>query len=91
MKRVHLLVTGYVQAVGFRFSMRQAAEEIGVAGWVRNRPDGSVEAEVEGDEQQVAALVTWARHGPRWARVEEVRSVPVPPSGALGFEILPDA
>ncbi|SEB47065.1 acylphosphatase [Arthrobacter woluwensis] len=91
MERIRLLITGRVQAVGYRFAMCQAAEEIGVSGWVRNRADGSVEAEAEGDPKRLADLVAWAHHGPRWARVDAVRSEPVPPTGGSGFDVLPDA
>lgn len=68
----HLLVTGLVQGVGFRYSMVAAAHRLGVTGWVRNRRDGSVEATIAGDAEAVAAMIAWARHGPAGAEVDHV-------------------
>jgi acylphosphatase len=70
--RAHLVVQGRVQGVWFRGSMQDEAERLGVAGWVRNRPDGTVEAEVEGERAAVDALIAWAREGPPGARVSGV-------------------
>lgn len=83
----HLLVHGYVQGVGYRWSMAQAAEALGVHGWVRNRRNGTVEALAIGDAPAVDALVDWARRGPPEARVErvEVVEVPAPVQAAAGF------
>jgi len=72
MARAHLVVRGLVQGVWFRGSMQDEARRRGLAGWVRNRPDRSVEAEVEGRRDDVEALVTWAHRGPGGARVDEV-------------------
>jgi acylphosphatase len=71
--RAHVVVHGRVQGVWFRGSMQDEAERLGVAGWVRNRPDGTVEAELEGAREAVDALVAWAHRGPRGARVTDVR------------------
>lgn len=68
----HLVITGRVQGVWYRGSMAQEAQRIGVTGWVRNRSDGSVEAMVAGDTEQVAAIMNWARRGPPQADVEHV-------------------
>lgn len=68
----HLAITGLVQGVWYRESMRQTATGLGVTGWVRNRQDGSVEALVQGSPEQVEALIAWARQGPPLARVAEV-------------------
>jgi acylphosphatase len=67
-----LVIRGLVQGVGYRFSMMQAAQEHGVTGWVRNRRDGCVEAVVKGRGDAVAAMIAWARRGPRGARVDDV-------------------
>ena len=68
----HLVVRGLVQGVGYRWSMVQAAERLGVRGWVRNRRDGSVAALAAGEVDAVEALVRWARQGPAGARVDAV-------------------
>ena len=86
----HLIVEGLVQGVGFRYAMAAEATTLGVAGWVRNRRDGSVEAMLEGDEEAVIALVAWARRGPRLARVDRIR-VEIGESGWRGFEQRPTA
>jgi len=67
-----LSVRGRVQGVGYRYSMVEAAERLGVTGWVRNRSDGSVEAVVKGPPEAVAAVIAWARIGPRSAVVHSV-------------------
>jgi acylphosphatase len=66
-------VSGRVQGVGFRYSMRREAERAGVRGWVRNRRDGTVEAVLQGEPEAVARVIGWARHGPAGARVDELR------------------
>ena len=67
-----LVITGLVQGVWYRESMRQTAESLGVTGWVRNRRDGSVEAVVQGQAAQVEAIIAWSRQGPPQARVKDV-------------------
>ncbi|MCX9155035.1 acylphosphatase [Niveibacterium sp. 24ML] len=71
-----LLITGSVQGVGYRWWMVQAAERLGVDGWVRNRRDGSVEAFVRGPAVAVDALAEWAHRGPPAARVVQVLRTP---------------
>jgi len=71
------LVTGRVQGVGFRWSAVQAAERIGVTGWVRNLPSGEVEALVAGDDDAVERMADWLRQGPPGARVDAVSATPV--------------
>lgn len=71
--RVH----GQVQGVGYRWSCVQQAERLGLAGWVRNEPDGTVEVWAEGADEAVDALLAWCRQGPGWASVDEVEVRPV--------------
>lgn len=91
MRRIRLVVRGVVQGVGFRLSMQRVARTAGAAGWVRNRSDGSVEAEVEGGREAVDAVVAWARTGPRGSVVDDLQSSELAPRGDRGFEVLPDA
>lgn len=72
----HVRLYGRVQGVFFRESMHRKAEELGVAGWVRNRRDGSVEAMLHGTPEAVDAVVRWAETGPEMARVERVEVNP---------------
>jgi acylphosphatase len=72
MKTLRLVIHGRVQGVFFRDSMRYEAQRLGIAGWVRNRSDGKVEAAVHGESAAVDAIVRWAHHGPQHANVERV-------------------
>lgn len=87
MKRVHVTVSGMVQGVFFRDSCRREARRREVGGWVRNTSAGEVEAEFEGTEAAVDAMVAWCRQGPPAARVEDVRTADVEPTGATHFEV----
>jgi acylphosphatase len=71
-----LEIRGRVQGVWYREAMRQEAARVRVTGWVRNRPDGSVEAVVQGSPQAVDAITAWARRGPEQARVDAVEVSP---------------
>ena len=82
-----LQVAGKVQGVGFRYSLQEQAERLGIRGWVRNRRDGSVEALVQGTPEAVDAITAWARQGPRGSRVTEVRSEPADEPPQEGFRI----
>ena len=81
MRRARAIVTGRVQGVSYRAATASEARRLGVVGWVRNRVDGSVELEVEGPEDRVAALLTWCEHGPPSARVERVAAEEIAPTG----------
>jgi acylphosphatase len=72
--RVHLVVSGRVQGVAFRAYTVDEAHRLRVAGWVRNLPDGRVEAEAEGERASLEALVAWCRIGPPSARVDGVEA-----------------
>ena len=85
--RRRLVVRGRVQGVWFRESARRRAEELGVAGWVRNRPDGGVEAELEGEPEDVELLTAWFRHGPPDALVDGVEIDELASTGARGFGV----
>lgn len=76
MTRVHVLVSGKVQGVWFRESTRQEAERLGVAGWVRNLPDGRVEALFTGPPAAVDEIVDWCHRGPPAAQVAGVEAMP---------------
>jgi acylphosphatase len=90
----HLRISGRVQGVGYRDALRRQAFARGLAGWVRNRRDGTVEALLQGDARSVEELIAWARHGPPAARVDLVEAQPVQGEfdrPCAGFEILPTA
>jgi acylphosphatase len=85
--RKRVIVSGLVQGVFFRDTCRRMAQEHGVAGWVRNRPDGTVEAIFEGADDRVARLVEWAKHGPSRAIVSHITVDDQAPEGLSGFAI----
>jgi acylphosphatase len=68
----HLRISGRVQGVGFRYALHDEARSRGLAGWVRNRRDGSVEALLQGEAAAVQAVIAWARRGPPAARVDRI-------------------
>jgi acylphosphatase len=78
---------GRVQGVFFRDSTRRLAESRGVAGWVRNRPDGAVEAVFEGAPADVDALASFFRRGPEGAAVDRVEQIEDEPEGLTGFQV----
>jgi acylphosphatase len=87
MIRYRVLVSGRVQGVFYRDTCRRVAQQHGVNGWVRNLPDGRVEAVFEGAPADVEHLVGWARRGPRLAVVTGVDTRAEPPEGLRGFEV----
>lgn len=86
--RHHLVIRGAVQGVWFRASTRDAAQRAGATGWVRNRIDGTVEAEVQGTQAQVESVEAFCRVGPPLARVTEVNARPIAVrEGEQGFAV----
>ncbi|MGH3374694.1 MAG: acylphosphatase [Actinoallomurus sp.] len=85
--RTRVVVSGLVQGVFFRDTCGREARRTGVAGWVRNRPDGAVEAVFEGAPESVDRMVTWCRRGPSRARVRELSSLPEEPEGLREFVV----
>ncbi len=86
-KRVHVFVVGDVQGVNFRWYCRNEASSRGVRGFVRNLPDGRVEAAFEGDPESVDAMVEWCRQGPPSARVGGIDVTEEEPGGDRDFTI----
>ncbi len=87
MRRVHLFVAGRVQGVFFRAGCAEQARVLGVSGWIRNAPDGRVEAVFEGPESGVESMVRWCRQGTPHAHVESVDLREEPPVGESGFRV----
>jgi acylphosphatase len=85
--RIRVLISGRVQGVFFRGTCQGVARQHGVSGWVRNLPDGTVEAVFEGPAEGVRRLVEWSGTGPRDAVVEDIRVDEEPPEGISGFEV----
>jgi acylphosphatase len=85
--RRHIKVHGRVQGVFFRDSTRREAERAGLAGWVRNCSDGTVEAVFEGDDDAVGRMVDWVREGPGRADVDRVDVDEEEPEGLSGFDV----
>ena len=87
MKRAHVRIYGKVQGVWFRAHTKDIADKLGIKGWVRNVPDGSVEAVFEGDDESVEKIIEWCHRGPPLARVERVEVEYEEPRGEEKFEI----
>ena len=87
MIRRRVIVHGSVQGVFFRDSARRLAQQRGVTGWVSNRPDGTVEAVFEGDDDAVERLISFSRKGPRGAQVDRVDVSEEEPEGLADFTI----
>lgn len=86
-KAVHATVTGRVQGVSFRYYAIEQARSLGVTGWVRNEPDGSVALHAEGAADAVDALVEWCRTGPALAKVRHVAVREATVTGATSFDV----
>ena len=82
----HLVISGLVQGVGFRYAMAAQARLLGIGGWVRNRRDGSVEAMIAGDAGQIEEMLAWSRTGPSGAEVDRV-AVEIGDGEYPGFEL----
>ncbi len=87
MKAIDVIVSGRVQAVGFRAFTRRNAVMLGVRGYVENLEDGRVHAVLEGDDHQVEKLLELVRQGPRMSQVREVRVKPAEKAGYGGFGV----
>lgn len=88
MIRQRVIVHGRVHAVGFRFGARVEAQRLGVSGWIRNRSDGSVEAEIEGEPAAVDAMLSWLDEGPPGADVSSMSTADLAPTGERGFRVV---
>jgi len=87
---VHLHITGRVQGVWYRGSTQREARALGLSGWVRNLPDGRVEAEACGPREALEALVAWCHDGPELASVTDVQAIWSEPSGTyVDFQVRP--
>ncbi len=85
--RAHVFISGRVQGVGYRFSTIEQADNLGVTGWVRNLPDGRVEAVFEGNQAAVEEMIRWCHRGPRAAAVKDVAVEYEEPEGLRRFEV----
>lgn len=88
MERLHAVIRGDVQGVGFRYFLQRTAHQLGLRGWVRNNDDGTVEVVAEGRRPELERLKQAAEHGPRMARVDRVDAQWSSASGDLdGFDL----
>ena len=85
---VHLIAHGRVQGVWFRAGTQEQALQLGVNGWVKNCPDGSVEIHAEGEKETLEHLISWCRKGPPSAQVSTLDIEWISPQGLITFEIL---
>jgi acylphosphatase len=85
--RCRAVVSGRVQGVFFRDTCERVASGLGVRGWVRNRPDGTVEVVAEGERAAVDGLLAWCSEGPPRARVDGIEITDEPPAGEHGFRV----
>ena len=85
--RAHTFITGKVQGVGYRYSTVNKASQLNISGWVRNLPDGRVEAVFESDREVVEKMINWCHQGPPAAVVQDVSVEYSEPEGLQGFEV----
>ncbi|ARV60095.1 acylphosphatase [Nostocales cyanobacterium HT-58-2] len=85
--RVHVFISGRVQGVGYRYSTVDTASQLGLTGWVRNLPDGRVEAVFEGSQSVVEEMIRWCYQGPPAAMVKDVLVEYEEPEGLRGFDV----
>lgn len=83
--RARAVIRGRVQGVFFRAETRDRARSLGLSGWVRNAPDGTVEAVFQGDRDRIESMLGWCRHGPALAQVDEVQIEWLEPTAEEGF------
>lgn len=83
--RARVTIRGQVQGVFFRVETRERARSLGVTGWVRNVPDGTVEAVFEGDREKIESMLAWCRRGPSLAEVDDIEVAWEEPRGEEGF------
>ncbi|MGX1791675.1 acylphosphatase [Microbacterium sp. NPDC055312] len=91
MRSVRVIVSGRVQGVGYRWFARETAMTCGIVGWVRNRRDGTVEAELHGDGEALGEVISALRQGPRSARVDALQITDIGFDRQDAFEIRPTA
>ncbi|HOW32384.1 MAG TPA: acylphosphatase [Bacteroidales bacterium] len=87
MRSVEITIRGRVQGVGFRYYTLKVAGELHITGYIRNKPDGSVFIEAEGEKQNIESFLMCCRQGPPRAHVEEMQVIDCPPAGYLKFDI----
>ncbi|EGQ74179.1 acylphosphatase [Actinomyces sp. oral taxon 448] len=89
LRTVHVVVSGTVQGVGFRWACIQVAEDLGLVGRVRNRSDGDVEVTAQGEPDDVSRLIAWLHRGPRWSQVMDVAVTDLRPGSvrARSFDV----
>ena len=86
-KAYRVMVGGRVQGVGFRYHVQTRAFAHGIFGWVRNTPDGKVEAHLEGDEEKVRQFIAWMWEGPPMAQVDSIAEIEAAPKRFTSFEV----
>lgn len=80
-------IYGFVQGVGFRYYTIKEAQNLNLSGWVKNEPDGSVTILAEGEEENLKKLIDWAKKGPSFAQVKNIKTQWQEPKGEEGFEV----